>query len=395
MNKRILFVDDEENVLHAYKRSLRHHFEVFTADSGNEAIKLVKSEGPFAVVISDYRMPEMDGIELLNIVKQLSPDSIRIILTGFADLQIAIDAINEGNIYRFLTKPILNDKLVLALNDSAELYRLVTSEKELNKKLSEAYDTIKHDLESAAELQRYFLPEPASTIGDCRFDWLFLPSVYVSGDAFNYFPIDSKRTAFYIVDVAGHGLPAAFLSVSLSRFLGPDTFYRNALLNGDDESSDLYKPATAVTEMNKTFLSRGRNSEYFTMIYGIVDSETNKITFCQAGHPHPFLMKKDGEIITLGRNGFPVGILAEANYEDQEIDFFPGDRFILYTDGITECAGIRKKVSTQNKLVDFLTDNKALDGGKMTENIPAALKLWSEKDEFTDDITMLIVERCE
>ncbi|HOQ49929.1 MAG TPA: response regulator, partial [Candidatus Kapabacteria bacterium] len=161
MNKKILFVDDEINVLHGYRRNLRSLFDVHIANSGSEALKIIAEQGDFAVIISDYRMPEMDGIELLHKVKEISPDTIpdtiRIILTGFADMQIAIEAINEGNIFRFLTKPLPTDKLINSINDALEQYRLITTEKELTRKLQEAYDTIRKDLETAAELQREFL----------------------------------------------------------------------------------------------------------------------------------------------------------------------------------------------------------------------------------------------
>ncbi|HOK14396.1 MAG TPA: response regulator, partial [Candidatus Kapabacteria bacterium] len=223
MNKKILFVDDEINVLHGYRRNLRSLFDVHIANSGSEALKIIAEQGDFAVIISDYRMPEMDGIELLHKVKEISPDTIRIILTGFADMQIAIEAINEGNIFRFLTKPLPTDKLINSINDALEQYRLITTEKELTRKLQEAYDTIRKDLETAAELQREFLPQNNVSFGDCRFNWIFVPSVFVSGDTFNFFPLNNRHIAFYIVDVAGHGLPAAFLSVSLSRSLSQDT----------------------------------------------------------------------------------------------------------------------------------------------------------------------------
>jgi len=198
MNKKILFVDDEINVLHGYRRNLRSLFDVHIAQSGEEALKIISEQDDFAVIISDYRMPEMDGIELLHKVRDISPDTIRIILTGYADMQIAIEAINEGNIFRFLTKPISNDKLINTINDALEQYRLITTEKELNKKLQDAYQTIKHDLETAAELQRQFLPLNAVTYGDCFFNWIFIPSVFVSGDTFNFFPLNNNILHFIL-----------------------------------------------------------------------------------------------------------------------------------------------------------------------------------------------------
>ncbi|MCX8054340.1 MAG: SpoIIE family protein phosphatase [Ignavibacteria bacterium] len=390
MNKKILFVDDEINVLHGYRRNLRSLFDVHIANSGSEALKIISEQGDFAVIISDYRMPEMDGIELLHKVKEISPDTIRIILTGFADMQIAIEAINEGNIFRFLTKPLPTDKLINSINDALEQYRLITTEKELTRKLQDAYDTIKKDLETAAELQREFLPQNNVTYGDCRFNWIFVPSVFVSGDTFNFFPISKRYIAFYIVDVAGHGLPAAFLSVSLSRSLSQDIGKKLLL---DEKTGNYVMPSLVIKSLNELFLSRGKNAEYFTMLYGVIDLIEDKIIFSQAGHPNPFLIKAGGKAEMIASRGFPVGILPEAEYYDQIIPFESGDKFIIYTDGITECAGVKNKLLIQNKLVDFLNNHSNNNSEIMLRSIVPELKVWTNGEEFYDDLTMLIIER--
>lgn len=397
MNNRVLFVDDEANVLFAYKRNLRGFFDVTTAETGTSALEILSNEPAFAVVVSDYRMPEMDGISFLHKVRELCPDSVRIILTGYADLQIAIDAINEGNIFRFLTKPIQNDKLVNVLKDSVEQYRLVTSEKELNQKLSDAYQTIRDDLEAAAELQRYFLPNNNTSVNDCGFNWLYEPSVYVSGDTFNYFKLDEQHLGFYIIDVAGHGLPAAMLSVSLSRAISPDI--GQAVLVGSRASLGgklkIFPPSKVVKELNDRFLSRGGNSEYFTMIYGVIDLAKNKIKFCQAGHPNPIILKKECKAEHIGKSGFPVGILSEAEFSDQEIDFNVGDKFYIYTDGITECAGVKHKFHITARLSDFLQDNRDIPSEILLVRLKEELEIWRNGYEFADDITMLAIERLE
>lgn len=390
MSKKILFVDDEINVLHGYRRNLRSLFDVHIAQSGKEALKIISEQDDFAVVISDYRMPEMDGIELLHEVRKISPDTIRIILTGYADMQIAIEAINEGNIFRFLTKPISNDKLINTINDALEQYRLITTEKELNKKLQDAYQTIRHDLETAAELQRQFLPQNAVTYGDCFFNWIFIPSVFVSGDTFNFFPLNKKYIAFYIVDVAGHGLPAAFLSVSLSRTLGQGTGNKIML---NQETGEYVSPSDVIKYLNEQFLSKGKNAEYFTMLYGVIDLINDKIVFSQAGHPNPIFIKSGGKAEYISSRGFPVGILPEAEYYDQSIPFEAGDKFIIYTDGITECAGIKNKLQTQSKLIEFLNMHSNHNSEIILRQIVPELKKWTEGKEFYDDLTMLIIER--
>lgn len=128
---KILLVDDEENILNAYKRNLRGSFDITLALGPVEALKAIKENGPFAVVISDYNMPVMNGIELLSKIKNINNDTVRIILTGYADLQTAISAVNEGNIFRFLTKPCPKDQLVKILYDGTRQYQLINSEREL------------------------------------------------------------------------------------------------------------------------------------------------------------------------------------------------------------------------------------------------------------------------
>jgi len=134
MKHKILMVDDEKNILNAFQRNLRGDFEVVVADSPELAINIFKEKGPFAVIVSDYRMPKMNGIELLSLLKKIDESAIRIILTGQADMETAIKAVNEGSIFRFLTKPCEYDFLKATLNSAIEQYELVQAEKTLLEK---------------------------------------------------------------------------------------------------------------------------------------------------------------------------------------------------------------------------------------------------------------------
>jgi FixJ family two-component response regulator len=131
MRANILFVDDEPKILQALERQLRKHFSMETAVGAEQGLRAVSNRGPYAVVVSDLRMPEMDGIQFLARVREISPDSVRVMFTGHADVTAAIAAVNEGNIFRFLTKPCPPESLRNALNAALEQYRLVTAEREL------------------------------------------------------------------------------------------------------------------------------------------------------------------------------------------------------------------------------------------------------------------------
>ncbi|MBT6143753.1 response regulator [bacterium] len=134
MNNRVLLVDDDPNILEGYKRSLRKKFDVTTALEGHAALEVISRKDTFATIVSDMAMPSMNGIQFLSRVKEISPDSVRIMLTGNADLNIAINAVNDGNIFRFLTKPCPDDLFTKTLEAGIEQYRLITAERELLEK---------------------------------------------------------------------------------------------------------------------------------------------------------------------------------------------------------------------------------------------------------------------
>ncbi|MEA3280114.1 MAG: HD domain-containing phosphohydrolase, partial [Thermodesulfobacteriota bacterium] len=153
MNNKILAVDDEQNLLDSLKRQLRKKFPIETALGPEEGLKAIAAHGPFAVILSDLRMPVMDGIQFLSRASEIAPDSVRIMLTGNADLQNAIHAVNKGNIYRFLTKPCATEILASVLGQGIEQYRLVTAEKELLEK------TLKGSINVLTELLSMLNPE--------------------------------------------------------------------------------------------------------------------------------------------------------------------------------------------------------------------------------------------
>ncbi|MDV6030907.1 MAG: response regulator [Phycisphaera sp. RhM] len=131
MTDKILFVDDDQKVLNGISRQVGDSLNIELADDPHRALETLQRSGPFAVVVSDMRMPGLNGIQLLTKVKEQSPDTVRIMLTGYADLQATIEAVNSGNIYRFLSKPCPHDVLHRAIDDGIAQYRLVASEREL------------------------------------------------------------------------------------------------------------------------------------------------------------------------------------------------------------------------------------------------------------------------
>jgi response regulator RpfG family c-di-GMP phosphodiesterase len=131
MNERILFVDDDANLLAACERNFRRQFPLDTATGGEAGLAKLAERGPYAVVVSDRQMPGMDGIQFLATVRQRAPDTVRVMLSGNVDLEAAVRVVNEGNIFRFLIKPCPPEILGKAVEDARTQYRLIIAEKEL------------------------------------------------------------------------------------------------------------------------------------------------------------------------------------------------------------------------------------------------------------------------
>lgn len=131
---KILCVDDEQHILASYRRQLRKDFDLDTASSGPEGLEAIQTNGPFAVIVSDMQMPGMNGVQFLSEARKIAPNSVRMMLTGVADQSTAAEAVNEGNVFRFLTKPCPSESLVRALVAGIEQYKLITAEKELVEK---------------------------------------------------------------------------------------------------------------------------------------------------------------------------------------------------------------------------------------------------------------------
>ncbi len=131
MSDRVLCVDDDKTVLEVLRRVLSPQFVVVTAGSGAEGMQCLQHQGPFAVVMTDHQMPGISGLRFLMFVRESAPDTVRIMLTAYADMKLAMDAVNEGAVFRFLTKPFQMDRLQLAVQAGAGQYHLVIAEREL------------------------------------------------------------------------------------------------------------------------------------------------------------------------------------------------------------------------------------------------------------------------
>lgn len=187
MKDRILLVDDEVNILRSYQRTLRNVFQFDVASSGKQALEMIELNKPYSVVISDMQMPEMNGVELLSIIKERYPETVRMMLTGNSDQQTAIDAVNIGDIFRFLNKPCSNDNLIEAIKAGIKQYRLIVAEKILLNKtlkgvlnvLNEVLNLVNPDVATHNAKLRHNMIKLAETL-KLQVGWSFEPMIQLS-----------------------------------------------------------------------------------------------------------------------------------------------------------------------------------------------------------------------
>lgn len=393
---RILIVDDDVDMRRLLLHTLqRWGYDVVPASDGAQAWEILRNE-PISFVITDWIMPNLDGLELCRRIREgrFARYIYIILLTAKNSKEELIKGMEAGA-DDFLIKPFNAGELKVRIRAGERIITLESNLEEQNKKLQEAYFRIREDLDAAVTMQQSLLPSHALVVPGFRFEWIFAPCHFVAGDIFNVFQFNEHRTGFYILDVAGHGIPAAMLSVTLSKLLSPTVSQGSPLMRfiPDPPHYDIAMPAEAVHTLNQLFQSEDDAMQYFTMIYGVLETRNARILLTQAGHPSPIYQPKEAKARLLGTGGFPVGMLPDTTYQEEELRLYPGDRIFFYSDGIPECIGKDGERFSVNRLIALIDEWRDRPLRDVTADIEQTLRRWRGSDEFEDDITLLAIEK--
>lgn len=393
---RILIVDDDADMRRLLLRTLeRWGYDAVPAADGLEAWERLQHE-PISFVITDWIMPKLDGLGLCRRIREARfARYIYIILLTAKNSKDELIKGMEAGADDFLIKPFNAGELKVRIRAGERIVKLESNLEEQNKKLQEAYSRIREDLDAAVKMQRGLLPSSALTVPGFRFEWIFAPCHFVAGDIFNFFQLTEHQVGFYILDVAGHGIPAAMLSVTLSKVLSPISSQGSPLMRfiPDPPHYDIATPAEAVHALNQLFQSDDDAMHYFTMVYGIVDTRSARTILTQAGHPSPIYQPKRAKAELLGTGGYPVGMLPNVKYGEQDLTLHPGDRLFLYSDGIPECTNKHGEHFSVDRLMALLEEWRDRPLRDVMAGIEQTLGRWRGGDEFEDDITLLALER--
>ncbi len=398
---KILLVDDDPIVRAIHSRLLQQQgHEVVEATDGEMAWQIVKGS-EISFVVSDWMMPNLSGIDLCRRIRSATFERyVYVILcTSRAEKSDLIEGMDAGA-DDFIAKPIGPEELRVKVRAGERItsleHGLIQKNQELegiNSRLRSAHKLIEDDLKAASWMQQNLLPPHDLQAHGIRCEWRLEPSSYVAGDTFNLFAMDDDQVCVYLLDVSGHGVPAAMLSVTLSSLLTADASHGNPLRRYDRnrEAFDPLPPGDAIRELNRRFQSN--DDRYFTMIYGLFDNRTSILSFAQAGHPCPILMRKaGGPPLVLGGGGMPIGVFPEIHIDCFEAAVGQGDRLLLYSDGITECMNSRSEEFGEKRLLAYLKDRTQQPLNEMLDGLLEVVKTWRGSLDSGDDLSLLALE---
>ena len=252
---------------------------------------------------------------------------------------------------------------------------------------------MKGELEAAAKVQHSLLAKAPPDLPEVSFGWAFRPCEEAAGDILDVYRLDKERVGLYLLDVSGHGVVASLLSVTLNRVLSPEPSLTSVLKQYVGNSQyRLLSPPDVAQQLNSQFPFEPTRPQYFTLLFGILDLRTNDFRYVSAGHPGPVHQSQRGDPMILETPGFPIGLLTEANWEEQVLHLDPGDRLYLYSDGVTESANGRGEEFGPERLLEAIGQSRAKPLQESLSSLLSSVEEWRGGTGLEDDISILAVE---
>ncbi len=399
----ILYLDDERDNLIVFNSAFRRDYEVHLAGSGQEGIEILRKH-EIEVIITDQRMPEMTGIQFLEKIISDYPYSIRMILTGFSDVEAIIQAINTGRVYRYITKPWNKEELKMNIDKAIEIYQLRAQNRKLIHDLREANQTLEQKVrertkkielqnrEITCSIQYASRIQSALLYPDTDLKRLFQsyfilnrPKDIVSGD---YYWMASKddKALVAVADCTGHGVPGAFMSI-LGVSLLNEIVNKTVTIRANEILNQLR--GQVIKSLHQT----GKNDETrdgMEMALSIIDFGKMKLQF--SGAFRPLYLLRNGDIMELNGDNMPIGIYEdeESSFTNREVPFEKGDVIYLFTDGyLHQMGGDNRKTFKSQNFKKLLLDIHTFPLQKQRELLEEKLNVWQGDLEQVDDILVV------
>jgi len=382
MAAKILVVDDEPDlellIRQKFRRQIRAGDLSFAfARSGVEALRKLDEERDVELILTDINMPEMDGLTLLMRLGELDLVLKSVVVSAYGDMTNIRTAMNRGAA-DFLTKPIdLNDLEITVKKTLAQLETLKQAVREHDQLLA-----LRHELDIAADIQRSILPRTFPAFPDRKdFDLYatMIPAREVGGDFYDFFLVDPDHLGLIVADVSGKGIPAA-LFMAMSR-----TLLKATALEG-------LPPAECLERVNRRLCLDNDSEMFVTVFYALLDTRSGDLAYANGGHNPPYLVR-GGAVEALERTGDMVlGAFDTATYRAKHTRLAPGDRLVLYTDGVTEAMDPADALFGEERLCAYLRAADGVRPERLIGGIVEAVQRFAGDQPQSDDLTVLAVE---
>jgi len=386
----IVIIDDEQTnckLLEIYVK--RWGYNPISFIDSVEAYQYLKTLNKPAIVCIDWMMPEMSGLEVLGKIREERPDfpMYFIVLTAKTGLESIVEALDAGA-DDFVTKPFDAKELRSRIGAGQRVveleHKIIEKDKNLQKindKLQVTLETIEQDVKAGRAIQFKLLPRNHKEIDGFTFSHHLEPSLYLSGDFLDYYKINDRFVGFYFIDVAGHGASSAFVTIFVKSFISG---YISKYKKNHDES--IINPALVVKELNERIIE-ANVGKHLTIFIGQIDCKNCRLTFCNGGQfPFPILLTQGGAKY-LDKKGFPVGLMPNAKYKNEEIDLPNKFKLFLFSDGLLDIIPKDSLKEQQEYILNNVGDC-TLSFDQLLEKINSI-----RTEELPDDITTMLITK--
>jgi sigma-B regulation protein RsbU (phosphoserine phosphatase) len=393
---KILIAEDDPILLQFLARMVQSWgHAVLCAADGLEAWHCFERHADVDLVISDWMMPGLDGPELVRRIRNCRrPGYVYLMLLTAKARSADIVQGMEAGADDFLVKPFDQEELRVRLRAGERVVALEHKLARRNAELEAANARMRGDLQAAARVQRSLLPAALPELRAGRFAWAFRPCEELAGDSIGIMPLDERHTALHVLDVSGHGVAAALLSVSVRHVMSPVSSASSLLRQPAAGSSawHLVPPAEVAAELNRRFPVDADTGRYFTLLYGILDMELRQFRYVSAGHPGPIHVPAGGPPAVLKAAGLPIGLDEKAVFREQVVQLERGDRLYLYSDGVWEAASAAQGPFGPQEFLLALERIRELPLQEGLDRLLAELEQWCGTAQVKDDASLLAFE---
>ncbi len=375
----ILVVDDELANLQKLRRTFINRYPVLAASSGGEALDLVEKHENIAVIVADQRMPDMTGIEFLRRTLDILPDAVRIILTGFTDVDVLMEAINHCKVFRYMVKPWDPPDLLMTVERGLEAHRLAVENARFRKELIRR-ERLARELEIAREIQRYILPPQCPELEGYEMAVEYHPAREVGGDLYDFdWDPDTRTLQILIGDVSGKSIPAALYG---------------AVFSGQVRSlfGHSMSPAEILAFLNTNLIERYRVSNYIAVAYLRLNLDEGTGIFANGGMPFPYLVKGE-RVSRLAVSGIPLGLMEGVTYDEARLTLQEGDMLLLTSDGTTDAVNTEGQMYDAERFTEAICRHSSKEISSVARNLYHGISGFAGNAEVADDVTILALRR--